>query len=112
MFHSEELAADQIEALRAELESRIPPSSRWNASPEDVRRSVLKLVLTLIEFVRGLLERQTLHRMERETLTEDEIEQIGLALMKLEQTIQELAAQFEIDPRELQLDLGPLGRLL
>lgn len=85
---------------------------RWNADPEDVKRSVLKLVLTLVELIRQLLERQAIRRMEARTLTPAETEAIGLALMRLEETIRGLAAQFELDPEDLTLDLGPIGRLM
>jgi hypothetical protein len=85
---------------------------RWNANPEDVRRSVLKLVLTLVELIRQLMERQAIRRMENGTLTDEETESVGLALMRLQQTVQELAEQFDISPDELNLDLGPVGRLL
>jgi hypothetical protein len=85
---------------------------RWNADPEDVKRSVLKLVLTLVELIRQLLERQAIRRMEARTLTPSETEAIGLALMRLEETIRELAEQFELDPEDLNFDLGPVGRLI
>lgn len=84
---------------------------RWNADPDDVRRSVAQLVLALVEFLRKLLERQAIRRMENETLSPDEVERIGLALMRLEETVHELARQFDLDPEDLNLDLGPLGRL-
>jgi hypothetical protein len=77
-----------------------------------VRRSVLKLVLTLVEFIRQLLERQAIRRMEVGTLTDEETEAVGLALMRLEETIRELSEQFGISPEELNLDLGPIGRLV
>ena len=104
----------EIESLRAELE-RIgsgarPP--RWNANPDDVRRSVVKLVLTLVEFIRQLLERQAIRRVEAATLTGEETEAIGLALMRLEQTVRDLCAEFDIAPEDLNLDLGPIGRLM
>lgn len=85
---------------------------RWNASPEDVQRSVMQLVLTLVEFIRKLLERQAIRRMEGHTLTKKETENVGLALMRLEETIQDLAAQFGLEPEDLNLDLGPVGRLM
>ena len=88
------------------------PPPRWNADPEDVRRSVVKLVLTLIEFIRQLLERQAIRRMDAGTLTADQTEAVGLALMLLEETIRDLGAQFGIAPEDLTLDLGPVGRLL
>lgn len=104
----------EIETLRREIaraaRSARPP--RWNANPEDVRRSVAKLVLTLIELVRQLLERQAIRRVEAGTLTADETEAIGLALMRLEETVRDIAAQFDLAPEELNLDLGPVGKLL
>ena len=87
-----------------------PP--RWNANPDDVRKSVLKLVLTLVELVRQLLERQAIRRMEAGTLTDEETESVGLALMRLQETIHDLARQFDISPDELNLDLGPVGKLM
>jgi hypothetical protein len=73
---------------------------------------VLKLVLTLVEFIRQLLERQAIRRMEEGTLSDDETEAVGLALMRLEETIRDLAAQFGIPAEELNLDLGPIGKLV
>lgn len=103
----------EIESLRAELErvsSSAPP--RWNADAEDVRRSVGKLVLTLVEFIRQLLERQAIRRMEAGTLTAEETESVGLALMRLEETVREVGRQFGLEPEDLKLDLGPVGKLL
>jgi hypothetical protein len=104
----------EIESLRSELErvarSARPP--RWNAEPEDVRRSVVKLVLTLIELIRQLLERQAIRRVDEGTLTTEQTEAVGLALMRLEETIRDLGAQFDIAPEDLNLDLGPIGKLL
>ena len=87
-----------------------PP--RWNADPDDVRRSVVKLVLTLVEFIRQLLERQAIRRMDAGTLTADQTEAVGLALMRLEETVRDLGAQFGIAPEDLTLDLGPVGKLM
>ena len=66
-----ELEIAELEALRAELESRIATAEapRWNADPEEVQRSVAKLVLTLVDFIRQLLERQAIRRMDADTLT-------------------------------------------
>ena len=85
---------------------------RWNVDPEDARRSVGRLVLTLVEFVRKLLERQAIRRMEADTFTAEETEAVGLALMRLEETIRELAERFDLSPDDLNLELGPLGRLI
>ena len=108
------LGASEVEALRQELERRVGElaPARWNANPEDVQRSVAKLVLTLMEFLRKLFEKQAIRRMEAGSLTPDETEALGLALMRLEETITSLATQFELSPEDLNLDLGPLGRML
>jgi hypothetical protein len=108
------IEVQEIDSLRRELEhvaaSARPP--RWNADPEDVRRSVAKLVLTLVEFIRQLLERQALRRMDAGTLTDDETEAIGVALMRLEETVRDLGRLFDLSPEDLNLDLGPLGKLV
>lgn len=108
-----ELDAGEVEALRRELERRLAerPAPRWNADPEDVQRSVARLVLALVEFLRQLFERQALRRVEDGTLTPAETEALGLALMRLEETIGDLAERFGLSPDDLNLDLGPLGRL-
>jgi Gas vesicle protein K len=105
------LEVRELESLRAELERQVA-APRWNADPGDVQRSVARLVLTLVEFVRQLLERQAIRRLEGGTLAADETEAVGLALMRLEETVRDMAARFGLEPHELNLDLGPLGRLL
>jgi hypothetical protein len=104
----------ELDSVRAELErlarSVAPP--RWNAEPDDVRRSVAKLVLTLVEFIRQLLERQAIRRMEAGTLSPEETEAVGLALMRLEETVQQIGAAFGLSHDDLNLDLGPVGRLM
>jgi hypothetical protein len=107
-----ELQVQEIESLRAEVQRKSAQLlPRWNANPEDVQKSVAQLVLALIEFLRKLLERQAIRRMQAETLEPEEIERIGLALMRLEETVHDLAARFGLAPEDLNLDLGPLGRL-
>ena len=110
---AEQAERREIDAIRRQIEhtakARLP---RWNANPDDVRRSVLKLVLTLVELIRQLLERQAIRRMEKRTLTDEETESVGLALMRLQETILDLAQQFDISPDELNLDLGPVGKLM
>ena len=71
----------------------------------------MRLVLTLVEFVRQLLERQAVRRVRERTLTSEEIERLGRALMRLESTVHELAQRHGLHPSELNLDLGPLGTL-
>jgi hypothetical protein len=104
----------KLDDLRRELERTSGSSSplRWNADPDDVQRSVAQLVLTLVEFIRRLLERQAIRRMEAGTLTDQETEDIGRALMKLEETVVEIAARFGVLPDDLNLDLGPIGKLM
>ena len=85
--------------------------ARVELSPDNIEQGLAKLVLTLIDFLRQLLERQAIRRMEGGTLSEEEIEQMGEALMKLEAKIREMAEQFGLSPADLNIDLGPLGRL-
>ena len=76
-----------------------------------MQRSVVKLVLSLIELIRKIMERQAIRRLEEKTLTTEEIEKVGAALMKLEQTVHQIGKRFKLNPEDLNLDLGPLGRL-
>jgi hypothetical protein len=107
------LEIEEIDALRAEIERQAAAAApRWNADPEEVQKSVARLVLALVEFLRKLMEKQAIRRMEAGTLTDDEVENVGLALMKLEETLHDIAGRFGLAPDELNLDLGPLGRLI
>ena len=107
------LQIEELEDLRAEIERQAASQApRWNADPEEVQRSVARLVLALVEFLRKLMERQAIRRMEAGTLSEEEIESLGLALMKLEETLHDIARRFGLDPEDLNLDLGPLGKLI
>jgi hypothetical protein len=85
---------------------------RLELDPERLEQGLAKLVLTIIELVRQLLERQAVKRIEAETVTEAEIERMGETFMKLEQVMIELKARFGFDAEELNLNLGPLGNLL
>jgi hypothetical protein len=105
------VTAAQLRALRKEIERRARPA-RWNPNPEEVQKSVVQLVLTIVEFLRRLMERQAIRRLEQKTLTRKEAEAVGTALMKLEETIAEIGAKFGLTPDELNLDLGPLGKLM
>jgi hypothetical protein len=86
--------------------------SRVNADPEKVEQGLAKLVLTLIELLRGLLEKQALRRIEGGSLTPEEIERMGLTFLRLEERMSELKAHFGLEAEDLTLDLGPLGELL
>ncbi len=85
---------------------------RIDCSPENVEQGLAKLVLSLIELLRRLLERQAIRRMEGGSLTDQQVEDMGQALMRLEQKVHELAASFGLKPEDLNLELGPLGKLL
>lgn len=86
--------------------------SRIDADPERVEQGLAQLVLTLVELLRQLMERQALRRMEGGTLTEEEIERLGETFMKLESRMEELKKHFELEDKDLNLNLGPLGDLL
>jgi len=104
---------DEIGELRRELERvRGLLPDRVNVDPEGVEQGLAKLVLTLVEFLRQLLERQAIRRMDGGTLTDDEIERVGVALMRLEAKVREMAVAFGLDPDDLNLGLGPIGKLL
>jgi len=104
---------DEIGELRRELERvRGLLPERVNVDPEGVEQGLAKLVLTLVEFLRQLLERQAIRRMDGGTLTDDEIERVGVALMRLEAKVTEMAEAFGLDPDDLNLGLGPIGKLL
>jgi hypothetical protein len=108
-----EVTKAELESLRREMaEATGGGPARWNADPDDVQRSVARLVLALVEFLRKLMERQAIRRMEAGTLDAAQIESMGLALMRLEETVRDMAARFGLDAKELNLDLGPLGKLM
>jgi len=85
---------------------------RVSADPETVERGLAQLVLTLVELLRQLMERQALRRMDEGTLDDDEIERLGQTFMKLAERMDELKAEFGLRDEDLNLDLGPLGRLM
>lgn len=85
---------------------------RIDADPESVERGLASLVLTIVELLRQLMERQALRRVDEGGLTDAQVERIGRTLMALEQRMSELCEHFEISPEELNIDLGPLGPLL
>jgi hypothetical protein len=105
------VTAAELRALRREVDRRMKPM-RWNPEPDDVQRSVAQLVLTIVEFLRQLMERQAIRRMEERTLTRREVETVGTALRRLEETIRDIGAKFGLSPEDLNLDLGPLGKLM
>jgi gas vesicle protein GvpK len=105
------VTASDLRALRREIDRRMAPM-RWNPAPEDVQRSVAQLVLTIVEFLRRLMERQAIRRMEQKTLSRAQVDAVGTALMQLENTILEIGARFGLTADDLNLDLGPAGTLM
>ena len=87
-------------------------SRRVNADPESVEQGLAQLVLTIVELLRQLMERQALRRIDGGTLTEEQVERLGQTFMALDRRMAELREQFGLRPEDLNLDLGPLGRLL
>jgi hypothetical protein len=85
---------------------------RVNADPEQVEKGLAQLVLTLVELLRQLMERQALRRMDNGTLTEEEIERLGDTFLKLDRRMRELTEHFGLEEGDLNLNLGPLGDLL
>jgi hypothetical protein len=86
--------------------------SRLETDAEAVQRDLVRLVLTVVELVRQLMERQALRRVDTGDLPDDKVEELGLALMRLDEAMKELQERFDIDSKDLNLDLGPLGPLL
>jgi len=87
-------------------------SRRLEADPENVERGLAQLVLTVVELLRQLMERQALRRVEAGNLDDETIERLGQTLMALEARMDELKDIFGLEDEDLNLDLGPLGRLM
>lgn len=85
---------------------------RINADRESVQRDLARLVLTIVELLRELMERQALRRVDEGDLSDEQVEDLGVALMRLEEAMTELREHFGLSPGDLNLDLGPLGTLL
>jgi hypothetical protein len=106
-------ATGNLTTLAAELD-RVGTAfpRRVNADPERVEQGLAQLVLTLVELLRQLMERQALRRMDQGTLDDEQIERLGETFMKLERRMEELKREFGLEDRDLNLNLGPLGDLL
>jgi len=102
---SDDVARAALHALARSLPERI------NADPDRVEQGLARLVLTVIELLRDILEHQAVRRMDGGTLTDEQIERLGLALLKLNHRMDELKAIFGLTDEDLNIDLGPLGRL-
>ncbi|WP_082231979.1 gas vesicle protein K [Halobacillus massiliensis] len=97
---------------QSSLKHQPPKSGRISLDPQGAEQGLAQLVLTVIELLRQLVERQAIRRVDGGTLTEEEIENLGLALMNLEVKMDELKEIFELEDEDLNIDLGPLGNLL
>jgi hypothetical protein len=97
--------------MAEQRETRSLPQ-RIDSDPESVERGLATLVLTIVELLRQLMERQALRRVDEGDLSDDQIERIGTTLMLLERRMDELREHFGLDPEDLNIDLGPLGTLL
>lgn len=86
--------------------------TRVNFEPNNIEHGLAQLVLTVIELLRKLVERQAIARVEGGTLTEEQIETLGETLMQLEEKMEELKGVFNLQDEELNIDLGPIGKLL
>jgi uncharacterized protein YjiS (DUF1127 family) len=100
------LVARELDGVRNAFPDRV------NADPERVEKGLAQLVLTLIELLRQLMERQALHRMEQGALSDEEVERLGETFMKLSRRMDELKAEFGLEDKDLNVELGPLGSLL
>ena len=98
-------AAAALQAIARALPDRI------NADPEHVEQGLARLVLTVVELLREVLEHQAIRRMDGGTLSDAEVEKLGLALLKLNHRMDELKEVFGLTDEDLNIDLGPLGRL-
>ena len=106
-------AREELEGLAADLAELAPKlPKRLETDENDIEAGVAKLVLTLVEFIRQVLEHQAIRRMEGGSLSEEEVERLGLALMRLQERLAEIKDAFGLEDEDLNVDLGPLGRLV
>jgi len=101
---------DVFIAEMGKIQEALP--ERIDANPQNVEKGLAKLVLTLVELIRKLLEKQAMRRVEGGSLTDEEIEKVGETLMKLENKMKELKEIFELKDEDLNINLGPLGDLM
>lgn len=100
------LFGDELDRLDASLRRRV------NADRDSLEKGLAQLVMTLVELLRQLMERQAIRRIEGDTLSPEEVERLGETFMLLEQRMEELKESFGLEDEDLNLDLGPLGRLI
>src|SRR5690606_24670519 len=106
-------AAETLDLIAADLRELAPAlPERIEANPEDVETGLAKLAPTQIEVIRQVLEHQAVRRMEGGGLSDEEGERLGLALLRLQERLEEIKIAFGLEGEDLNIDLGPLGRLL
>ena len=101
-----DLVAGQLESVRNAFPKRV------DADPERVEKGLAQLVMTLVELLRQLMERQALRRIDGGGLSDEQVENLGRTFMELDRAMEELRGHFGLEPEDLNLDLGPLGKLL
>lgn len=109
--HVSSLDRDNSNEGWSDREGRQSPG-RINLDPEKSKNGIAQLVLALVKFLHELLERQAIRRMDAGSLTDEEVERLGTALMKQAEEIERIRNEFGLDEEDLNLDLGPLGKLL
>ncbi len=110
---SKTIETDSLEIFAGEMEKvKDALPKKIEANPENVEKGLAKLVLTLIELIRKLMEKQAMRRVEAGSLTDEEVERIGETLMKLENKMKDLKEIFGLKDEELNINLGPLGDLM
>jgi Gas vesicle protein K len=87
-------------------------TQRMETDPDSVERDLFKLVLTIIELIRQLMEAQALRRVDDGTLSDEQVENLGLGLSRLEEAMEDLKSRYDLTTADLNIDLGPLGKLL
>lgn len=103
---------ENIDLYEEQFESQKKNSKRLEVDKEKVEQGLAKLVLTLIELLRRLMEKQAITRIENNSLTDEQIEELGSTFMKLNEKMEELKEIFELQDEDLNLNLGPLGDLM
>lgn len=106
-FSTSQCASPDQSSLADELQL-----GRFNLDPDDVKKGMGRLVLTLLKLLHQLLEKQAVRRLESGGLTDEQAERLGLTLMRQAEALEELREAFGLTEADLNLDLGPLGRLL
>jgi len=110
---SRTIETDSLEIFASEMEKvKDALPKKIEANPENAEKGLAKLVLTLIELIRKLMEKQAMRRVEAGSLTDEEVERVGETLEKLENKMKELKEIFGLKDEELNINLGPLGDLL